>query len=192
MRAVVSCASRHCGNLTASRGGYCYLHTGEIAAPGVGIRQIPTPGAVVAPRMPIIPSPQMPVMPPIPAAVAAPQFISPAQAVMHPLLPATAAIKTPPKELKEGETECCVCYDGTDTVFGCGHSVCLACLGSLQKYQCPICQAPLSGAVIPLQITQTILDREDRAREETIRRNAEIARRMAQDPNYNPNEHYGI
>jgi hypothetical protein len=41
--------------------------------------------------------------------------------------------------------ECCVCYENSNNVLRCSHSVCKTCFNKLCKFECPICRAKLLG-----------------------------------------------
>ena len=88
--------------------------------------------------------------------------------------------------------ECCACGDPTKDQLDCKHSICTECLSNLHKYTCPICRAPLAGELVTPHIAEAILHREDRTKMSAERLAARTAARMAADPNYNPNEHYGL
>ena len=44
---------------------------------------------------------------------------------------------------KTSDVDCCVCYESCDNLTLCGHVLCINCLCSLPKNNCPYCNQPL-------------------------------------------------
>jgi hypothetical protein len=45
------------------------------------------------------------------------------------------------KKLKrKHDSDCCICYEYSNTSFNCGHNTCLTCVGKMNNTKCPICR----------------------------------------------------
>jgi len=179
----VRCVIADCRNYTTLKAIYCFLHNDLVPAPGTPC-PVPRllPGVVVRQEhgeqlLPRHPQQQNIIRTP------------PRRANNYPA--SVAPIESPQNEEK-GEFECAICYNQTDNILDCKHSICNKCLGKLRKYECPVCRAGLSGEIITGQVflnIETNIREDTYAREEENRRQAE---RAAADPNYDPNRHYGL